>query len=51
MAINRHHFSVSGSAPLDRGGGGVGNDVAITLDVEAILESDVQQIDGILQAQ
>lgn len=48
-AINRHHFDVSWNAPLDRGGRVVGDEVAITLDVEAILESDMQRIDGILR--
>lgn len=47
--INRHHFGVSWNAPLDQGGMVVGDEVAITLDVEAILESDMQRIDGILQ--
>ena len=43
-AINRHHFGVSWNAPLDRGGMVVGDEVAITLDVEAILETDMQRI-------
>lgn len=47
--INRHHFGVSWNAPLGRGGMVVGDEVAITLDVEAILESDMQRIDGILR--
>ena len=46
-AINRHHFGVSWNAPLDRGGMVVGDEVAITLDVEAILESDMQRIAGL----
>ncbi len=47
--INRHDFGVSWNAPLDGGGVVVGDEVAITLDVEAILESDMQRIEGILQ--
>jgi len=50
-AINRHLFGVSWNAPLDRGGMVVGDEVAITLDVEAILETDMQRIAGILRAQ
>ena len=50
-AINRHHFGVSWNAPLDRGGVVVGDEVAITLDVEAIAESDMQRIAGILQGE
>jgi len=50
-AINRHHFGVSWNAPLDRGGMVVGDEVAITLDVEAIAESDMQRIAGILRGQ
>jgi polyisoprenoid-binding protein YceI len=42
--INRHDFGVSWNAPMDRGGVVVGEEVAITLDVEAILESDMQRI-------
>lgn len=45
-AINRHDFGVSWNAPLERGGMVVGDEVAITLDVEAILESDMQRIAG-----
>ena len=48
-AINRHHFGVSWNAPMDRGGMVVGDEVAITLDVEAIAESDMQRIAGILR--
>jgi polyisoprenoid-binding protein YceI len=48
-AINRHHFGVSWNAPLDRGGMVVGDEVAITLDVEAILESDMQRIAAALR--
>ncbi|MDA8127696.1 MAG: YceI family protein [Betaproteobacteria bacterium] len=50
-AIDRHHFGVSWNAPLDRGGMVVGDEVAITVDVEAILESDMQRIAGILRGQ
>src|SRR5574340_627334 len=42
--INRHDFGVSWNAPMDHGGLVVGDEVAITLDVEAILESDMQRI-------
>lgn len=45
--INRHDFGVSWNAPLDRGGRVVGDEVAITLDIEAILESDMQRIAGL----
>lgn len=34
--INRHDFGVSWNSPLDRGGVVVGDEVAITLDVEAL---------------
>ena len=37
--INRHDFGVSWNSILDHGGVVVGNDVEITLDAEAILES------------
>jgi polyisoprenoid-binding protein YceI len=47
-AINRHHFGVSWNAPMDKGGMVVGEEVAITLDVEAIAESDMLRIAGIL---
>jgi polyisoprenoid-binding protein YceI len=50
-AINRHHFGVSWNAPMDRGGMVVGDEVAITLDVEAIIESGMQRIAGILRGQ
>lgn len=50
-AINRHDFGVSWNAPLDRGGRVVGDEIAITLDVEAILESDMQRIAGMLRGQ
>lgn len=42
--INRHDFGVNWNAPMDQGGVVVGEAVAITLDVEAILESDMQRI-------
>jgi len=38
--INRHDFGVSWNAPLDKGGIVVGDIVEITIDAEAILESD-----------
>jgi len=47
--INRHHFGVSWNAPMDRGGMVVGDEVAITLDVEALTESDMLRIAGILR--
>lgn len=47
--INRHDFGVSWNAPLGGGGMVVGDEVAITLDVEAILESDMQRIAGELK--
>lgn len=50
-AINRHHFGVSWNVPMDRGGMVVGDDVVITLDVEAIFESDMQRIAGVLRGQ
>lgn len=37
--INRHEFGVSWNAALEQGGFVVGNDVYITLDAEAILET------------
>ncbi|MGQ0549080.1 MAG: YceI family protein [Armatimonadota bacterium] len=37
--IKRHDFGVSWNSPLDHGGIVVGEEVAITIDVEAILES------------
>jgi polyisoprenoid-binding protein YceI len=36
--INRHDFSVSWNASLDKGGVVVGNMVEITIDAEAILQ-------------
>lgn len=43
-AINRHDFGVSWNAPMDKGGVVVGDEVAITLDIEAILESDNRRV-------
>lgn len=43
-AINRHGFGVSWNAPLDRGGVVAGDEVAILLDVEAILDAGMQRI-------
>ncbi len=37
--INRHQFGVSWNSVLDRGGVVVGDDVAVTIDAEAILQS------------
>src|SRR5262249_691594 len=37
--MNRHAFGVSWNGVLDRGGVVVGDDVAITIDAEAILEA------------
>jgi polyisoprenoid-binding protein YceI len=42
--INRHDFGVNWSAPMEKGGVVVGAEVAITLDVEAILESDMKRV-------
>jgi polyisoprenoid-binding protein YceI len=42
--INRHDFGVNWNAPMDKGGVVVGAEVAITLDVEAILESDMKRV-------
>lgn len=42
--INRHDFGVSWNSAMDRGGVVVGEEVALTLDVEAILESDMERI-------
>jgi polyisoprenoid-binding protein YceI len=44
--INRHDFGVAWNAPMDKGGVVVGETVAITLDVEAILESDMVRVSG-----
>jgi len=38
--INRHDFAVSWNAPLDKGAIVVGDIVEITIDAEAVLESD-----------
>jgi polyisoprenoid-binding protein YceI len=37
--FNRHDFGVSWNSPLDQGGVVVGDDVAVTIDAEAILEA------------
>lgn len=42
--INRHDFGVNWNAPMEKGGVIVGAEVAITLDVEAILESDMKRV-------
>lgn len=42
--INRHDFGVNWSAAMDKGGVVVGAEVAITMDVEAILESDMKRV-------
>ncbi len=38
--INRHDFGVSWQSPLDKGGVVVGNEVSITIDAEALVESE-----------
>jgi polyisoprenoid-binding protein YceI len=38
--INRHDFGVSWQSAMDKGGVVVGNEVAITIDAEALAESD-----------
>ena len=38
--INRHDFGVSWQSPMDNAGVVVGNDVSITIDAEALLDSD-----------
>ena len=43
--INRHDFGVSWQSPLDKGGVVVGNDVSITIDAEALLDSDGEAVD------
>jgi polyisoprenoid-binding protein YceI len=42
--INRHDFQVSWNAQLENGGGVVGDDVVIRVDVEALLEADINRI-------
>jgi polyisoprenoid-binding protein YceI len=42
--INRHDFGVDWNASMDEGGVVVGAEVAITLDVEAILEADMNRV-------
>lgn len=49
--INRHDFGVNWDAPMEKGGVVVGEAVAITLDVEAILEADMKRVaQGIARA-
>jgi polyisoprenoid-binding protein YceI len=43
-SFNRHDFGVSWNDEVDRGGVVVGSDVHVTIDVEAILESDLQRL-------
>ncbi len=50
-SIDRHDFGVSWNAPMDRGGRVVGDAVAITLDIEAIAESDMLRIEAALRGQ
>lgn len=45
-AISRSEFGVMWNAPMDRGGMVVGDEVAITLDVEAIAEPDMRRVAG-----
>jgi polyisoprenoid-binding protein YceI len=40
LEINRHDFGVSWNSPLEKGGIVVSDFVEITIDAEAILESD-----------
>jgi polyisoprenoid-binding protein YceI len=42
--LNRLDFGVSWNSPMESSGSVVGNDVLITLDVEAILESELRPI-------
>ncbi len=42
--INRHDFGVRWNSPMENGGRVVGNEVFITVDVEAILESELRPI-------
>jgi polyisoprenoid-binding protein YceI len=42
--INRHDFGVSWNASMENGGLVVGNEVLITVDVEAILDSELRPI-------
>ncbi len=43
--INRHDFGVSWQSALDKGGVVVGNEVSITIDAEALLDSDGGTVD------
>ena len=42
--INRHDFGVSWNSPLEQAGLVVGSEVIITVDVEAILETDLRPL-------
>ena len=42
--INRHDFGVSWNSPLENAGLVVGSEVIITVDVEAILETDLRPL-------
>jgi polyisoprenoid-binding protein YceI len=42
--INRHDFQVSWNSQLENGGGVVGDEVIIRVDVEALLEADINRI-------
>jgi len=42
--INRHDFQVSWNGQLENGGGIVGDEVVIRVDVEALPEADIQRI-------
>jgi polyisoprenoid-binding protein YceI len=42
-SINRHDFDVNWNSTMDRGGIVVGKDIDITIDVEALRDSDVQR--------
>jgi polyisoprenoid-binding protein YceI len=44
--INRHDFGVSWNSPMENAGLVVGGEVLITLDVEAMLESELNRILG-----
>ncbi len=42
-SINRHDFGVNWNSVMDRGGIVVGKDIDITIDVEALRDSDFQR--------
>jgi polyisoprenoid-binding protein YceI len=42
--LNRHDFQVSWNSQLENGGGVVGDEVLIRVDVEALLEADINRI-------